>query len=329
MIKLGIVGTNWISKSFLESALASGYYDFTAIYSRKKETAVHFCQGYNPELIETDFNAFAKASEIDVVYIASPNSVHFEQAKILIQSGKSIVVEKPAFSNDKEFEEIIGLSQQHDVLIFEAARHIHEKNFSILKQKLDDIGEIVGGNFTYMKYSSRYNQVLLGEEPNIFSLKFSGGALVDLGVYLVYAAIKLFGIPQEYQYICQKINTGVDGIGTIVFRYETFDVTMQTGKITDSFAKTEIYGSQGTLIANSIECIDEIYIDKHGNRTQNLAYPKANINMIEEAEKFAELYLNRSKKAKEYERLIELARHVNKIITELRKQENIIFDADK
>ncbi len=64
-----------------------------------------------------------------------------------------------------------------------------------------------------MKYSSRYDQVLDGEEPNIFSTHFSGGALMDLGVYLVYAAVAWFGMPKEVHYFPRKISTGVDGLG--------------------------------------------------------------------------------------------------------------------
>ena len=55
-----------------------------------------------------------------------------------------------------------------------------------------------------MKYSSRYNQVLEGKEPNIFLLIFLG-ALADLGVYLVYAALGWFGVPNESHYFVVKL----------------------------------------------------------------------------------------------------------------------------
>ena len=95
-----------------------------------------------------------------------------------------------------------------------------------------------------MKYSSRYNQVLEGKEPNIFLLIFLG-ALADLGVYLVYAALGWFGVPNESHYFASKIATGVDGLGTIILRYDQFDVTLNTGKISDSFAPSEIYFENG------------------------------------------------------------------------------------
>ena len=110
-------------------------------------------------------------------------------------------------------DEIIHLANEHNVYIFEAARNIHESGFKKIADYLPLKDEIIGANFSYMKYSSRYDQVLDGEEPNIFSTHFSGGALMDLGVYLVYAAVAWFGMPKEVHYFPRKISTGVDGLG--------------------------------------------------------------------------------------------------------------------
>ena len=64
--------------------------------------------------------------------------------------------------------EIIELANENQVLFFEAARNIHEKSFDTIASVLTEHGNIIGANFTYMKYSSRYDAVLAGEEPNIF-----------------------------------------------------------------------------------------------------------------------------------------------------------------
>jgi len=331
VIKLSIVGTNWISKSFLDSALKIGEYEFFALYSRTEQTATTFCEGKFSPLIATDFDAFVNLSDLEMVYIASPNSLHFQQAKKLVKKGISIIVEKPAFSNVKEFNEIVALSKKYDALIFEAARHVYEENFRILKENLRNIGEVIGGRLAYMKYSSRYDQVLAGEKPNIFSLDYSGGALMDLGIYLIYAALELFGKPSSHKYFCQKITTGVDGIGTILFRYDTFDLTMQTGKIADASSLVEIYGSKGTLHANSMEDIDNIWINGHGGAKKELILAKPATNMTPQAEVFARLYSNRQEEGaqKEYNRLLDLAKEVHSIITDLRYQAEIIFPADQ
>jgi len=192
--------------------------------------------------------------------------------------------------------------------------------------------QILGANFTYMKYSSRYDQVLEGKEPNIFSPHFSGGALADLGVYLVYAALGWFGVPNESHYFASKIATGVDGLGTIILRYDQFDVTLNTGKISDSFAPSEIYFENGTLILDSVNAISSAeYHDRAHEERDVLDIQVADNPMIEEARDFAAVLNNPTDKywGTKYEEWVELARNVNKVVTDLRHSAGIIFDADK
>lgn len=327
MIRLGIIGTNWISKSFLKAALGTGKYSFSSIFSRNHQTAQDFCQEMGTAHIYTDFLEFCESKDLDMVYIASPNALHYQQAKALILKNKSVVVEKPAFSNSEELLEILNLAQTHGVLFFEAARHIHEANFKILKEKIAEIGNPIGGYLHYLQYSSRYDAVLEGEEPNIFSLKFSGGALMDLGVYPLYAAIELFGMPQTAKYFARKIQTGVDGIGTIILSYQTFELTILVGKIARSRAMIELYGDKATLIANSVANIDYIAIDSKNGLTKNLAALPEPLSMIEEAQVFADIFLSRDQQR--YEELCKLSENVSLLMTALRKDAAIYFPADK
>lgn len=331
MIHLGIIGTNWITDQFVQAAHETGRYHLTAVYSRKLATAQSFAEKYGEVTCVDDLTAFFQLEELDTVYIASPNSLHFEQAKQGILSGKNVIVEKPAFSTPSEMAEIIELANENQVLFFEAARNIHEKSFDTIASVLTEHGNIIGANFTYTKYSSRYDAVLAGEEPNIFSPHFSGGALVDLGVYPVYAALAWFGRPQNVYYFARKIVTGVDGIGTIILRYETFDVTIQTGKIGNSDLKSEIYFENGTLELNAVNAIEQaVFYDRTNNETVLPVTAQAN-PMVEEAADFAEVIENKAdpQLGARYEEWIELARDVNEAIYLMRKHAEISFDADK
>jgi predicted dehydrogenase len=331
MIHLGIIGTNWITDQFVQAAHETGRYQLVAVYSRKLATAQSFAEKYGTVTCVDDLTAFFQLEELDTVYIASPNSLHFEQAKQGILAGKNVIVEKPAFSTPAEMAEIIELANQKQVLFFEAARNIHEKSFATIAAFLPEKGNVIGANFTYMKYSSRYDAVLAGEEPNIFSPHFSGGALADLGVYPVYAALAWFGRPQNVYYFARKIVTGVDGIGTIILRYETFDVTIQTGKIGNSDLKSEIYFENGTLELNAINAIEQaVFYDRTHNETVLPVTAQAN-PMVEEAADFAAVIENKTdpELGARYEEWIELARNVNEAIYLMRKHAEITFDADK
>lgn len=333
MIHLGIIGTNWISHQFVEAALATQRYTLTAVYSRKLETAQQFGQPYGGDIAYAlELETFFSIAHMDTVYIASPNSLHFQQAKQAILANKNVIVEKPAFSTPAEMAEIIELANQHDVYFFEAARNIHEKSFKKIKELLPLKNQILGANFTYMKYSSRYDQVLAGQEPNIFSAKFSGGALMDLGVYLVYAAVGFFGVPNETHYFARKLPTEVDGMGTAILRYDLFDVTLQIGKYADAFLDSEIYFEEGTLILDSVNAISHAeYHDRAGHKREVLALTVAENPMIEEAHDFAEILEHPEDPTLGllYEEWVELSRNVNQVLTALRKSAGIVFDADQ
>ncbi|MTD37658.1 gfo/Idh/MocA family oxidoreductase [Erwinia sp. CPCC 100877] len=332
MIHLGIIGTNWISHQFVQAALETNRYDLTAVYSRKLETAQKFGADYGDVEYATDLKTFFGIEHMDTVYIASPNSLHFEQAKQAILAGKNVIVEKPAFSTPEEMAEIIKLSNQQHVYFFEAARNVHEKSFKKIADLLPLKNQIIGANFTYMKYSSRYDQVLNGEEPNIFSPHFSGGAIADLGVYLVYAAVGWFGLPNESHYFARKLPTGVDGMGTAILRYDLFDVTLQTGKNTDAFLDSEIYFEGGTLVLDSVNAISQAeFYDRNHQERELIAVTAEENPMIEEAHDFASVLENQNDPlwGARYEEWVELSRNVNQVLTQLRKSAGIVFDADK
>ncbi|MGX4686946.1 Gfo/Idh/MocA family protein [Vagococcus sp. JNUCC 83] len=336
MLKLGVIGTNWITHAFVNAALQSQEYQLSAVYSRTKGKAEKFASKYDDAEnihIITELSELCELDEVDVVYIASPNSLHYEQARLLMSHNKHVIVEKPAVSTLEELEELIELAEEKEVFFFEAARHIHEENFQRVASFLKNRDDILGANLTFMKYSSRYDALLRGEEPNIFSSKYSGGALMDLGVYLVYTAVAWFGRPASVFYFNQKLPTDVDGLGTMIFRYETFDVTMTVGKNADSFLPSEIYLSDSTLCLDAVNSIGSIIQKKRENSQLteiDFGAEKTEIVMLEEARAFANIMVNPMgiKQQKVYQDWVQLARDVHGLMETMRKESDIIFAAD-
>src|SRR5699024_10922031 len=158
----------------------------------------------------------ANSKLIDCIYIASPNSMHFEHTLLFLKNKKHVIREKPIFSNKTEHKKAYEVAEANNVYLYEAMRSIVKPDLQLLKDNLNKCGKIPSVVLNYSKYSSRYTKVLNGEEPNIFSLNFSGGSLVDLGVYPLSAAVSLFGKPVETTYYPTKITTGVDGSGTLI-----------------------------------------------------------------------------------------------------------------
>ncbi|EAC8434799.1 oxidoreductase [Listeria monocytogenes] len=327
-MKLGIMGTNWITDSFIEGAINSGEWNLTAVYSRTEEKARAFGEKYGELTYFTDIEEMGKSDALDAVYIASPNALHYQHAVSLLKNKKHVIVEKPIFSTVAELEHAHQIARENNVFLFEAARHIQEPNFKRLQENIEKVGTIHGATLAYMKYSSRYDQVLNGEEPNIFSLKFSGGSIVDLGVYPLYSAITLFGEPVKSTYFATKLPTGVDGLGPIILEYPTFNITIIQGKNSQSFLPSEIYGQKGTLIVDPLTGIEKItFYDNATKEETELAGPVLANDMQFEAAEFARIIEQSDRDTYEY--LADLSLKVLRVSNELRHQNDIWFDAEK
>ncbi|MCV68662.1 gfo/Idh/MocA family oxidoreductase [Listeria monocytogenes] len=327
-MKLGIMGTNWITDSFIEGAINSGEWNLTAVYSRTEEKARAFGEKYGELAYFTDIEEMGKSDALDAVYIASPNALHYQHAVSLLKNKKHVIVEKPIFSTVAELEHAHQIARENNVFLFEAARHIQEPNFKRLQENIEKVGTIHGVTLAYMKYSSRYDQVLNGEEPNIFSLKFSGGSIVDLGVYPLYSAITLFGEPVKATYFATKLPTGVDGLGPIILEYPTFNITIIQGKNSQSFLPSEIYGQKGTLIVDPLTGIEKItFYDNATKEETELAGPVVANDMQFEAAEFARIIEQSDRDTYEY--LADLSLKVLRVSNELRHQNDIWFDAEK
>jgi predicted dehydrogenase len=332
MIKFGIIGTNWITQQYVDAAHATNEWQLVAVYSRTVEKAKSFGEKNGATKFYDQIEDLVNDAEIDAVYIASPNSLHFKQAQQVVEADKVAVVEKPIVANPSEWEELYQSLKNHPkARLFEAARHLHEHNFQAIQKQVNEMELIQGATLTYAKYSSRYDSYLEGNEPNIFSLKFAGGALQDLGVYLAYDAVAWFGMPEEVAYFAQKIRTGVDGKGVAILRYPEFDVTLNIGKNVNSELQSEIYGIKDSIVMDNAAELNQVeYIDSEGKRTLISEKPEDN-PMIAEATDFARIINDpeNEKNATDYQNWLELSRNVNKLLYNLRQNGKIYFTNEK
>lgn len=328
MINLGTVGTSWITTAFIEAAKHSGKFHLAGVYSRNVDKAEKMAHTYQADTFFTDLEDMAKSSEIDAVYIASPNSVHYEQAITFLKNKKHVICEKPIFSTTAELEEAHRIAEENGVYLFEAIRNIHTPNFEILKENLSKAGKLRSAILPYIQYSSRYDIFLQGEEPNIFSSKFSGGALVDLGVYPLFLAIGLFGEPKKASYHPVILRSGVDGSGTLVLEYEDFVVTVLCSKISHSVMPCEIHGEAGTFVLQDAAPISEIkFYDSHTKESDIFSVVQEEQDMAYECLTFADII--ESKNDTKYKQLKELSQIVLRITEGVRKQNNIVFAVEK
>jgi len=325
MLKLGIIGTGTISHHFIEVAHTSGEYQLVAVYSRKLETAENFASIYNNVDLFDQMDAFL-ASSFDVIYIASPNSLHYSQAKAALLSGKHVILEKPAVTQPHEWQDLVQTAKEHQCFIFEAARNYHEDAFATIKNFLAN-KQILGADFNYAKYSSKMPNLLTGDTPNVFSDRFAGGALMDLGIYPLYASIRLFGKPHDANYVAQQLENSIDLNGDGILFYPDYQVHIKAGKNITSNLPCEIYTTDGTLTLNTIEHIQSAIFTDHQGKELQLPIQQAPHNMTEEVTNFTNMIKQADPTL--YQSWIDDATHVHNLLYTMRQDAGIKFEAEK
>ncbi|MEZ9230507.1 Gfo/Idh/MocA family protein [Vibrio amylolyticus] len=324
MIRLAIIGTNWITDQFIEAALLTGSYKLTGVYSRSLDSAQKFSEKYASPTLFTDFEELAKSNLVDVVYIASPNSFHAPQAEQLLKAGKHVICEKPLASNYALAKQLYQTAKANNTMLFEAFMTPHIPNFKVLEQELKNIGQLRKATISYCQYSSRYPKYLNGENPNTFNPTFSNGSVMDIGYYCVGAAIALFGEPTSIKAHANLLDTGVDANGSVIFQYPEFDVTICHSKTSDSYLPSEFQGEEAALQVEMISICNRISKINRGGETLDLSVEQVANRMFYEAEAFAKQYENKSMNEDDVSRSLA----VSKALTEIRRQTGVVFPAD-
>lgn len=325
MIRFAIVGTNWITRQFVDAAHETGKMKLTAVYSRTLEQAQAFSNEYQVAHIFTSLERMAGSEDIDAVYIASPNALHCQQALLFMQHGKHVICEKPLASNLREAEAMIACAHDNQVVLFEAFKTASLPNFRVLQQALPSVGKLRKAQLTYCQYSSRYQRYLDGENPNTFNPAWSNGSIMDIGFYCLASAVALWGEPVSVTANASLLESGVDAHGTVVMNYGDFDVTLLHSKVSQSVNASEIQGEEGSLVIDHIAECQRITVMPRSGKPQDLTQPQHINTMLYEAETFAKLINNNEVNHPG----VAVSRTTAKLLTEIRRQTGVIFPADK
>ena len=252
MIKFAVIGTSDITDKFINSALGFKNFALAAIYSREYTKGLAFGKKYSCSKVYTDLDKLGEDRAIDAVYIASPNYLHCPQAIKLMSYKKHILCEKPFASDSDEVAAMIAAARENNVLLMEAMKTPFMPVIRNVKSHLQRIGKIRRAFFHYSQYSSRYDNFRKGIVENAFKPELSNGALVDIGIYPLFAMLYFFGECDHLSASAQFLHSGVDGVGTISMKYADFLGDIHYSKISNSLIPNEIQGEDGNILINRI-----------------------------------------------------------------------------
>ncbi len=308
MIRLATIGTSKIAEEFVTAALKSGKYTLCAVYSRKYDTGKAFADKFACKNIFVSLDELAKSDIADSVYIASPNVLHFEQSLKMLNAGKNVICEKTLTADCREFDILKNTAQEKGVIFTEAIMSAHSLARGPLKTAVSGIGNIAVARLDFCKRSARYDDFAAGKHTNIFDMSLHAGALMDIGVYCVWTAVDLFGMPEKISATASFLNNGADGSGCAIFDYGKFSAVLTYSKTAQSAIGSEIIGDKGTVKIGRINQYTDISLVADNQiSTVYGSIPKTDV-MMGEADDFAD-YVS-GKNIEEYKEFLNLSRDV-------------------
>lgn len=329
MLRFGTVGSGWITEEYIHGALDSGLWELCAVYSRTQERGEAFAAKYGVKTIFTDLTEMARCPELDAVYVATPNALHYEQCKVLLENGKHVICEKPVSAQSEKVRALQKIAEKNGVIFMEAIMFEHLPQRKLLADALKQIGEIKLARIDFCQRSSKLDDYLKGSLPNIFNPAMETGALMDLGVYCIYPALSLFGMPESFSIEPLMMESGVDGSDVITLRYSDKLVILTCSKLGQAGANTDFQGTQGTVAVESISRIAGVaQWNKDGTVRQIYGSDEKYILMGWEAKDFYRFISDPESSREEYIRCSALSVQVSELMEALRKQAGIQFSSD-
>ncbi|MDD6033222.1 MAG: Gfo/Idh/MocA family oxidoreductase [Oscillospiraceae bacterium] len=326
MIRFGTVGTGWITDAFISGTLLRQELELTAVCSRDRAKGEAFGARYGTPAVFTDPAAMAESNLLDAVYIASPNVLHGQQARLFLEHGKHVICEKPIAVTPEELASLQQLAEEKGLVYMEAIMMMHLPAREALKKAVGQIGRVTTASFDFSQLSSKYPAYERGETPNIFNPVCCTGSLMDLGIYCVYPALDLFGEPEEISASAGFLRTGADGWGTAVLRYPDKQVTLTWSKVGQSRLGSQILGDQGTVTLESISCLTGIRRwEKDGTAHTVWSSEEKATLMGWEAHSFARFIRDPAGTRPEQAEVARMAMAVSRVMAEIRRKAGIHF----
>ena len=212
----GILGLGKIAHQFAQDLQTVEGAKLYAVGSRTQSKADEFAHQYQAEKAYASYEDLLKDKSVDVVYIATPNVFHCENTLACLNAGKAVLCEKPFAMNQEEVQKMINLAKSKNLFLMEALwTNFMPTIETLMRYKTEN----TYGHIKHLQAEFCF-EAPFDPEKRTFNLKLGGGALLDIGIYPVYLALKLLGQPKHISAESKISTTGVDLETQIIFEYE-------------------------------------------------------------------------------------------------------------
>ena len=328
-MKLGIMGHGPIVSNFPTAVTYVDNAAAAAIYNRpgSAEEGKAIAEKFSIPAIYNDFEAFLADETVDTVYVALPNSLHYEYAMRALNAGKNVLVEKPFTATSSQAKRLSQAARDKGLFVFEGITTCFLPNIKKVQELLPRIGDISLVRCNYSQYSSRYDQLMNGELTNMFDPRFAGGSLMDINSYNVHLVAELFGEPQFIEYFPRMGPSGVDTAGIAIMQYDSFPAALSGAKDSSSESFTIIQGRFGNLtIEGPAGVASGLTLELRGQEPEHY-----NLHTLPNRQSYEIAEMARILEEKDFaarDRLLDHSLLVARLLEEARQSAGITFQCD-
>jgi predicted dehydrogenase len=241
MIRWGILGTGRIAKTFAQGLAVLPDAELVAVGSRSQTTADAFGDMFHVPHRHASYEGLAADPDVDVVYVATPHSLHRDNSLLCLEAGKAVLCEKPFAINAAQAEEVVALARECGRFVMEAMWTRFLPAIVRVRGLLAEgaIGEVrlLSADFGF--------RAEFDPRGRLFDPYLGGGALLDVGVYTVSLASMVFGPPARIVSMAHLGPTGVDEQAAVILGYERGQLAVLTTAVRTSTPQEAILMGTG------------------------------------------------------------------------------------
>jgi predicted dehydrogenase len=242
-VRWGILATGWIAEQFVGDLKLCGH-TVTAVGSRSQHAVNEFAVKFGIPKAHASYEALCADPEVDAIYVATPHPMHADNAKLALNHGKHVLVEKAFTVNAREAQEVVDLAASKGLVVLEAM-------WTRWLPHMLRVREIVrSGVLGEIRSMTADHTQDLPDDPahRLNALPLGGGALLDLGVYPISFTFDVLGAPRTIHAVGRLKETGADGTVATTFTYANGAIAQTlSGSDTAGRNIATIHGTKGRI----------------------------------------------------------------------------------
>jgi len=244
LIRWGVLGCGRIAGKFASDLKLVRDAVLVAVASRSIDNAKKFASEHPAQYVHDSYEALVNNPDVDVIYIATPHTLHYEHTMLCLEHGKAVLCEKPFAINAKQSAAMIAKAKEKKVFLMEALWTKFLPHYIKTKQLLGSglIGDIKS---VLVKFGFKPAEPV---PARLFDPALAGGTVMDIGIYNVFMALSILGKPDNIEAVMTPASTGVDEQCAVTFYYKNGAIAQLFSSFASNLAtEADIAGTNGRI----------------------------------------------------------------------------------